>query len=288
MLWIDGELKTREVDYRIDYNLSKLEIKTDLLIDSIIRIDYKIIPISIQRAYQRQLFAPLELLSEEKEELPTEGVIRRDGLEETPAMLSYSGSKTVAVSMGSIRGLSINQPTRLNVSGNISETVKVTAMLSDENLPLQPEGTTEEIQDLDKILIKVEGRNLSATLGDYEAGFGDTEFVLFSKTLEGAQAQGEFQRGGFNLLGAVSRGKSSSITLRGIEGQNEYRIDVDGKYIIMIAGSESVWLNGEKMRRGEENDYIISDYGDPTIEFTNKHLITSKDIIVVDFEYLEE
>jgi mRNA-degrading endonuclease RelE of RelBE toxin-antitoxin system len=32
----------------------------------------------------------------------------------------------------------------------VSENVKVTALLSDQDLPLQPEGTTEEINDLDK------------------------------------------------------------------------------------------------------------------------------------------
>jgi len=63
-------------------------------------------------------------------------------------------------------------------------------------------------------------------------------------------------------------------------------VSLEGKYIIMIAGSESVWLNGEKMSR--QRDYIIKDYGDPIIEFTNRHIIKGKDLIVVDFEYIEE
>jgi hypothetical protein len=123
-------------------------------------------------------------------------------------------------------------------------------------------------------------------LGDYETSFGDTEFVLSPKMLEGAQAQGNFDIGGFTLIGAVSKGLSSSITLQGVEGQSEYRISINGRYIIMVAGSEQVWLNGEKMRR--EKDYVIRDYGDPIVEFTNKHLLTVKDVIVVDFEYVDE
>ena len=62
--------------------------------------------------------------------------------------LTFSGSKTVSLSMESARGLTINQPTRLNVSGKVSKNVSVMAMLSDQDLPLQPEGTTEELEYL--------------------------------------------------------------------------------------------------------------------------------------------
>ena len=290
-VWIDGALKSRDVDYTLDYRLGQLSLKTEFTPGSIIRVNYHIIPISVQRSYRRQLFAPVEIPSPEQvEALPGEtpevvGVARA---EEPSSELIFSGAKTVSVSMESARGLTVNQPTRLNVSGKVTESVSVMAMLSDQDLPLQPEGTTEELDELDRILIKIQGKHLSATLGDYEAGFGETEFVLVPKMLEGAQAQGEFDIGGFTLLGAVSRGQTASVTLPGVEGQNEYRINVDGKYIIMIAGSETVWLNGEEMRRGEENDYIIREYGDPIVEFTNKHLITSNDVIVVDFEFIEE
>ena len=301
-VWIDGALilrhKTQDTRpgtedsrlmpyYTIDYNQGQIFVEADIAPESIVRIDYQIIPISVRKSYQRQLFAPLEVPeSEEAEGQP--GVSRIQTPEELPPTLNFSGTKTLSLSMESIRGLTINQPTRLQVNGKVSESVSVMALLSDQDLPLQPEGTTEEIEDLDRILIRIEGKHLSATLGDYEAGFGETEFVLLPKMLEGAQAQGEFDAGGFTLLGAVSRGKTSSVTLQGLEGQNEYRINVDGRYIVMIAGSEAVWLNGEKMRRGEDNDYIIGDYGDPIVEFTNKHLITGNDVIVVDFEYIEE
>jgi len=285
-VWVNDALKLRDVDYTIDYRLGQISMKAEVTPESVVRIDYEIIPISVQRSYQRQLFTPADA-PEETEAQPGE-VAKAKPSAEPPSTLNFSGTKSLSLSMESLRGLTINQPTRLNVSGKVSESVSVTAMLSDQDLPLQPEGTTEELEDLDRILIKIQGEHLAATLGDYEAEFGETEFVLFPKMLEGAQAQGEFNVGGFTLLGAVSRGQNSSITLPGVEGQNEYRISVDGRYIVMIAGSESVWLNGEKMLRGEKNDYVIREYGDPIVEFTNKHLITSRDVIVVDFEYIDE
>ena len=289
-VWIDGALKSRNADYDADYRLGQISLKTAVAPESVIRIDYRIIPISVQRSYSRQLFLPVGTPAEQPEAQPgrTPGITGGVVTAEPSSSLTFSGAKTVSLSMESMRGLTLNQPTRLNVSGKVSKDISVMAMLSDQDLPLQPEGTTEELEDLDRILIVIQGRHLSATLGDYEAGFGETEFVLLPKMLEGAQAQGEFDMGGFTLLGAVSRGLTSSVTMPGVEGQNEYRVNANGRYIIMIAGSETVWLNGEKMRRGEENDYVIQDYGDPIIEFTNKHLVTGYDTIVVDFEYIEE
>ncbi len=276
-VYIDGILKIKDIDYQIDYSTGRIFLKSAISPDSNIVIEYKIIPLSIGKTYQYKQVEPIPSRPEVKEPLQSE---------EIPSTLSISGTKTMSLSLESARGLTLNQPTRLNITGKVSENVNVTAILSDEDLPLQPEGTTEELEDLDKVLIKIEGKNLSAELGDYETSFGETEFVLFPRMLEGAQAQGEVAKGGFQLIASVTKGKSSSITLQGIEGQNEYRISLDGKYIIMVAGSESVWLNGEKMRR--ERDYIIRDYGDPIVEFTNNHIITSRDVIVVDYEYIEE
>ena len=87
---------------------------------------------------------------------------------------------------------------------------------------------------------------------------------------------------------AIPKGQSTSLVLRGEEGRSEYRLTVDGRFVIVKAGSEIVWLNGERMRRGENNDYIIREYGDPIVEFNSKHLITSNDVIRIDFEYIPE
>ena len=42
--------------------------------------------------------------------------------------------------------------------------------------------------------------------------------------------------------------------------------------VIISAGSESVWLNGIEMKRGQDRDYII-DYTSGELIFTPKHLI---------------
>ena len=54
--------------------------------------------------------------------------------------------------------------------------------------------------------------------------------------------------------------------------------------MIVIAGSEKVYLNGELLKRGENNDYTI-EYSNAQITFRPKRLITSSSRITVEFEY---
>ncbi|PJA54220.1 MAG: hypothetical protein CO167_05035, partial [Candidatus Marinimicrobia bacterium CG_4_9_14_3_um_filter_48_9] len=55
-------------------------------------------------------------------------------------------------------------------------------------------------------------------------------------------------------------------------------------FILVLAGSEQVRLDGELVKRGEDQDYTI-DYNSAEINFTNARMINSQNQIVVDFEY---
>ncbi|HLF19420.1 MAG TPA: hypothetical protein VI704_01390, partial [Bacteroidota bacterium] len=56
--------------------------------------------------------------------------------------------------------------------------------------------------------------------------------------------------------------------------------------IIVVAGSERVFLNGGLLARGEINDYTI-DYSSGEVVFTNRRLITNASRVTVDFEYTD-
>ncbi len=289
-----GQILVNGKDYQIDYTTGKITFDESIISqkDTTWTITYRAIPFTLQKIYRRDLFGvPSEDVSEttstDVESKPI--TTPRTPPKTTPSQLEYSGSRTFGIAVGSGRSLSQNQEFRINVRGNVSDNIEVLAMLSDQDLPIQPEGMTEDIQDINQKLIRIMHPNVIGTLGDFNASLGPSEFIFFPRALEGVKVEGNFDWGQFHLIpSALPKGQSTSKVIRGEEGRSEYRLDVNNQFVIVKAGSEIVWLNGEKMRRGENNDYIIREYGDPIIEFNSKHLITSNDVIRVDFEYIPE
>ncbi|MGH7450759.1 MAG: hypothetical protein ACRENG_05405, partial [bacterium] len=92
------------------------------------------------------------------------------------------------------------------------------------------------------------------------------------------------------LSAADSRGKFTTKQFNGIEGkQGPYQLQGDRGQIdiLVLAGTERVWLDGQLMTRGENNDYVI-EYSNGQLTFTRKRLITSDTRITVDFEFSDE
>ncbi len=310
----DGNTLVRNVDYQIDLYSGKITIvpRGTTTYPYRLKITYRTLPFAIKEVYKRDLYGeqnpislqpsedsdqpsavevglpnPLSTDEETAKKHPSKNPLR--GEPGSESQLEVSGSQTFGISLGSGRSVTPNQELRVNVEGKASKDITVLALLSDQDLPIQPEGTTENIQDIDQKLIRITHPNMSGTLGDFEGSLGASEFIFFPRALEGVQVEGDFEWGRFHLIpSAIPKGQSTSLVLRGEEGRSEYRLTVDGQYVIVKAGSEIVWLNGERMRRGENNDYIIREYGDPIVEFNSKHLITSNDTIRIDFEYISE
>ena len=309
----NGKVLVRNVDYQIDFYPGKITITPlirgakgglpDAITDPYrLKITYRTLPFAIKEVYKRDLYGEQNAnsnkpsaTSSQQEDSDLLGNLSADGLQQSPiddsqtSQLEVSGSQTFGISVGSGRDVTPNQELRVNVEGNVSENISILALLSDQDLPIQPEGTTENIQDIDQKLVRITHPNMRGTLGDFEGSLGASEFIFFPRALEGVQVEGDFKWGKFHIIpSAIPKGQSTSLVLRGEEGRSEYRLTVDGQYVIVKAGSEIVWLNGERMRRGENNDYVIREYGDPIVEFNSKHLITSNDTIRIDFEYIPE
>ena len=300
----NGKILVRNVDYQIDFYPGKITIVTPdaMTVPYKLKITYRTLPFAIKDVYKRDLYGEQNpdssqqpASSSQQENSGLSGNLSADGFQQSAiddsqtSQLEVSGSQTFGISAGSGRDITPNQELRVNVEGNVSENISILALLSDQDLPIQPEGTTENIQDIDQKLVRITHPNMRGTLGDFEGSLGASEFIFFPRALEGVQVEGDFKWGKFHLIpSAIPKGQSTSLVIRGEEGRSEYRLTVDGQYVIVKAGSEIVWLNGERMRRGENNDYVIREYGDPIVEFNSKHLITSNDTIRIDFEYIPE
>jgi len=203
--------------------------------------------------------------------------------------IQKSGTLVRGFTVGTTRDFTLNSGLRLQMAGKLSENIEIVAALTDENTPIQPEGNTERLEELDKVFIEIRHPNAIGTFGDFEIGEKAGEFARVNRKLQGLKGEAIFegQRGIFSLAGA--RGKYNSNRFSGLEGvQGPYRLygANNENDIIVIAGSEKVFVDGEEMKRGEQNQYTI-EYSNAELTFTPSKLITSASRITVEFEYTD-
>lgn len=199
--------------------------------------------------------------------------------------LVVRGSKAVRVSSGNRRDLTVDQTLRLNVSGSLTEDIEVEAALSDDNLPVVPEGNTEELRDIDRVRIDLRAPRWDATLGDFVARREGTVLGDYRRKLQGATLDVHPGAVGGQALAGSPRGRYRVAEVRGQEGnQGPYSLGAGvADDLFIVAGSERVVLDGEVLARGADRDYVI-DYVRGTVTFTYRRLITAESIITVEFE----
>ena len=206
--------------------------------------------------------------------------------------LNYRGSISRSILTGNNQDLSLNSTLNLQFSGKIDAETEIAAVITDNNIPIQPDGATRQIQEFDKIYIQVKRKNTSLLAGDYEISGTSGYFMKYYKKLRGATITNRQTIGTTQLDSkasfAISRGKFSRMIINGIEGnQGPYKLNGSAgeSFIIILSGSEKVFLDGMVLQRGLQDDYTI-DYNRGDISFTPKRMITKDSRIIIEFEYV--
>jgi len=286
-LFLDSLKLRRLSDYRLDYTKGQIFFLKSIQPGKKVQIYYKYLPLQIQRNYfhrKVQLYDP-HLKDKSIDQKTVASPIKKPP--QVPSTLRQNGSIVRGISLGTNQGMKLESGLRMQISGKIANKIEVVAALTDQNTPIQPEGNTQSLQEIDKVFVQLKSDNFQATLGDYYFDLGGTEFSPYTRKLQGVMGSAEFGKTKFTLSGAVSKGKFTTNKFLGQEGnQGPYQLKGNRGQIdiIVLAGTEKVWIDGELMNRGEENDYII-EYSNGQIEFTRHRLITADSRITIDFQY---
>ncbi|WP_091475395.1 hypothetical protein [Flavobacterium swingsii] len=205
--------------------------------------------------------------------------------------LTTTGSISRGITVGNNQNTSVNSNLDLQITGKLSDKISLRASIQDSNIPLQEGGYSQKLDEFDQIFIELFSDKWSIRAGDLFLENRRSRFLNFNKKVQGLSTQFTLgtpeKKTEIYASGAIVRGQYAKSNFVGQEGnQGPYKLKgPNGElYILVISGSERVYVNGILLKRGENNQYTI-DYNAGEIIFTSLFPITSEMRITIEYQF---
>lgn len=176
---------------------------------------------------------------------------------------------------------------QFQVQGQLGEDLFLNGILTDRDIPIQPEGNTQSLEEIDKVFIQVTHPKFLVEAGDINIDYKSGKFLNISRKLTGIKYNYNSERWKAKAFLAGSDGEFNILEFRGEDGrQGPYFLTskTGNRDVIVLSGTEKVYLDGKLLTRGENFDYII-DYSRGELTFNPKHIIHTYSYIYIEYQY---
>ena len=208
--------------------------------------------------------------------------------------IQKNGSISRGFTIGNNQSLVFNSTLNLQLSGKVANNLFLEASISDRNIPFQANGNTQVLSEFDQVYLRIYNNKFSLLGGDFFLNSPTGYFSKYQKKVQGVQVSSQLflDTAKANAVNtstsfSFSKGRFARNEINGIEGsQGPYRLtgNQGEVYVVVLSGTERVYLNGSLLTRGENNDYTIN-YNTAEVFFTPKNHITKDSRIIVEFQY---
>ena len=246
--------------YSIDFPKALLKFKKEIAFDSLI-ISYLRFPDFLTQPYQQidenvivKSTGLTQKLYKLNESTNTKTYTPFDGL-------TTSGSISRGVTIGNNQNSVLNSELDLQITGKLSDKVSLRASIQDANIPLQESGYSQRLDEFDQVFVELFSENWFIRAGDIDLNDNTSYFNGFSKRVQGLLVNANLsEKTSVFASGALVRGQFTTSQFTAQEGnQGPYKLrGQNGElFVLVVSGSETVYVNGVPLQRGENKDYII-------------------------------
>ena len=273
--------------YEINEIDAKIKISDELLFGENIVCKYNVYPVMLSKVYYNRSLQNIE--PEDLNKSYWRSNNNKTSFKDIGS-LSKEGSISRKIMIGNNQDVSVLSNIDLRLSGKLKNNINIQAVISDNNLPFQEDGNSYKLQELDKIYIRVFNNNINIITGDIAISHNG-RFLKYQKKSTGIfiNTKKKEKLWAYESSSSLSlnKGEYAINRFNGEEGnQGPYKLigNKGESFIIVLSGTEKIFIDGNRLKRGIENDYTIN-YNTGEITFTNNQLITKDKRIHIEFEY---
>jgi hypothetical protein len=282
-----------------DINSGKARINSSYAVDSVF-ICYSVLPYNLNRSRFHRNISLYDSNSYYKEDFGVfmrSPVASREELFSSPG-LQKTGNISRGISFGNNQNVFVNSTLNLQMEGRLTDDITITAVISDQNIPFQPQGNTQQLQQFDKVYVQLESKRAKLIVGDLVLKNKPSNFLRYNRNVQGGLLEYNYLKdsahySSTSVGAAIAKGKFNSMLfapgqpdsmIEGVQGPYRLKGPNGERFIVVLSNSEKIYLDGRLLKRGFDFDYII-DYNQSEIIFTNNIIITRFSRVRVDFEF---